>query len=90
LEHHFHSCLPLCSPLPDTTIYKGYYSGVERIIMFHKTTNGLLIPVYIGDKHDPITKNIISNIVKQYADKRFDIIIHDLEHHTYKIRHIKT
>jgi hypothetical protein len=88
ITHHFHSCISLASPFPETSIYKGYYSGTERVIMFYKSAYGLLYPVYIGNKHDPIAKNITTGVIKKRASEWFSAFKQDIANNAYRIRHI--
>ena len=89
ITDHFHSFHLLCSPLEDTNAYKWYYSGVDRVIVFHVSKKWILYPVYIGDKNDPIAKNITVAIVKDHAQERLDKFLTDLQAKNCQIRHIK-
>ena len=79
--------LKLNSPLDNTIAYKWYIDGVKRIIIFAVTTNWLIYPVYIGDKHDTIAKNITGDIVRKNAEHWLRTIQKDIQDKTFKIRH---
>ncbi len=88
INKHFHNCILLCSPFPGTNAYKGYYSGVDRIIMFHVTDKWVLYPVYVGDKNDAIAKNITASLVKNHAQHWLDMFLVDLQNKECFVRHI--
>ena len=82
-----HWFLPLNLPLENTVAYKWYIDWVKRIIVFAVTTNWLIYPVYLWDKHDPIAKNITNDIVRKNAEKWLNSIERDILNGKIKIRH---
>ncbi len=82
-----HWFLQLNSPLKNTIAYKWYMDWVKRIIVFATTTNWLIYPVYLGDKHDPIAKNITNDIVRKNAEIWLKSIERDISRNKFKIRH---
>jgi len=79
--------IEICSPFEDTIVYKAYINDLDRGIIFLIKTKGIVYPVYIGDKNDPIAKNITVALVRKYAESWQDTFIKDLETKKYKIRH---
>ncbi|PJA49033.1 MAG: hypothetical protein CO170_00740 [candidate division SR1 bacterium CG_4_9_14_3_um_filter_40_9] len=77
----------LCSPLPDTTVFKGYINRLQRIIIFAVTKIGVIYPVYLGDKHDNIAKNITVQQVRKNAEIWQKNIEKDISQRHIKIRH---
>lgn len=77
----------LCSPLSNTTAYKGYMSNLQRIVVFAVSKTGVIYPVYIGDKNDKIAKNITVQVVRKYAQARQKQIENDIGDRKIKIRH---
>ena len=79
--------IQLNSPLENTIAYKWYIDWVKRIIVFAVTTNWLIYPVYLWDKHDPIAKNITSDIVRKNTEIWLKSIETDISRNRLKIRH---
>ena len=77
----------LCSPLANTIAYKGYMSNVQRIIIFAIVGKGLVYPVYIWDKNDPIAKNITVQAVRKYGNIRHKQVENEIIERKIKIRH---
>jgi len=82
-----HWFIQLNSPLENTVAYKWYIDWVKRIIVFAVTTNWLIYPVYLWDKHDTIAKNITNDIVRKNAEKWLEDIERDILRGKIKIRH---
>jgi len=79
--------IEICSPIEDTIVYKAYMSDLDRGIIFLVKTKGILYPVYVGNKNDPITRNITVAQVRKYAESWQDLFLSDIEAKKYKIRH---
>ena len=77
----------LCSPLADTTAYKGYMSNLHRIVIFAIVEKGVIYPVYIWDKNDPIAKNITVQVIRKYWNTWHGQIEKEIIEKKFKIRH---
>ncbi|AHB41354.1 hypothetical protein P148_SR1C00001G0563 [candidate division SR1 bacterium RAAC1_SR1_1] len=77
----------LCAPLPNTIAYKGYIDKAKRLVLFFVTNQGVLYPVYIGDKHDKIAKNITVEIIRKEAEHWHKKVETDFHQRKIKIRH---
>jgi len=86
-DHRKYWMEKLCSPLPDTVAYKWYVTRLHRIIVFMVTTSGIIYPVYIGDKHDELAKNITVHMIRNQTHIRQKAIEKDIQERKIKIRH---
>lgn len=59
----------LCCPLPDTVVYKAYLDGVTRMVVFVIVQKGLAYPVYVGDKHDLVGRNVTVSVIRAMAER---------------------
>lgn len=78
----------LCSPLPDTVVYKAYLDGVTRVIVFVIIGKGLAYPVYVGDKHDLIGRNVTVSVIRGMAERWQSEFLRELREKKIKVRHI--
>jgi len=62
-------------------------TNLQRIVVFVVTNIGVVYPVYIGDKNDPIAKNITVQIVRKLAETRQKQVEKDISARKIKIRH---
>jgi hypothetical protein len=85
-KYESNSYILLCSPIKGINVYKAYLDRRRRAIFFSHD-NGLIYPVYVGDKCDLIAKNITVKIVRQYAEIWQDKVLTDIEAKQYKVRH---
>ncbi len=69
-SHRKNGLEELYSPLSDTVAYKGYITRLQRIIIFSVQSSGIVYPVYIGDKHDNIAKNLTVTLIRKEAEQR--------------------
>ncbi|HRX63533.1 MAG TPA: hypothetical protein P5060_00285 [Candidatus Absconditabacterales bacterium] len=60
----------LCSPLPNTIVYKGYIHKIKRLVLFYISDQKIIYPVYVGDKKDQIAKNITIDLVRKQATRQ--------------------
>ena len=51
------------------------------------TTSGIIYPVYIGDKHDELAKNITVHMIRNQTHIRQKAIEKDIQERKIKIRH---
>ncbi|HMT00858.1 MAG TPA: hypothetical protein PKD96_00745 [Candidatus Absconditabacterales bacterium] len=79
--------IELCSPLPDTIVYKAYLGPLHRGIFFVVVTKGLIYPVYVGDKGDKIGNNITKQVVAKYVLAWQEIFLMNINRKLFKIRH---
>lgn len=82
-----HWFLKLCSPMPDTIAYKGYYDRLRRVIVFVVSKHWIIYPVYVWDKNDSIAKNITVEVIRKNAIKWYNTIKLDAKEWNVKVRH---